>query len=573
MTLRIDHGLYPRVANFQYVQYIKDTGRTYPLHQPIPTSMSSFDNIVAFLSSHEYETSSALLYSPLLLVGLAGAAGAYRKVHTNRVDSSSIPPSPPKHWLWGNKEIMGKPYRHVLLGTKYKHELGDIISTTTLTNTTIYLNTIELATEFLEKHTSVTSDRPRDVMSQDILGWATSAAFRNHDETHKKMRRVLASALHPTAARSYGPQHVETTLDLLREVASDPTLFMESTNNAVATFAIRLAYGYTPKAQKDPILPLAQESIRYLGISVSNYWLVNDFPLLKHIPSWLPGAEFQRIGEKGYRLRKSYADTMFNVVQEQVVQGRVEQPSYVSGLLESKGGANANDDDIYLIKYTGASIFSAGASTTAAVVKSFFLMACLYPEAVKRAQAEIDSVVGRERIPGLPDRSDLPYTEALVQEVMRMCPPAPLGLSHLVTEEFEFHGYRIPKGASVNGNIWAMLRDPNHFVSPHTFDPARFMGPNPEPDPRKYIFGFGRRVCPGLHVANNSSWVMCAGLLSVFNFQPGPQLAAKVASLGGRESEKLYELTEPYGPGDPLPFDCELKPRDAAAISLLENSD
>ncbi|KAF8754586.1 cytochrome p450 [Rhizoctonia solani] len=454
--------------------------------------MSSFDNIVAFLSSHEYETSSALLYSPLLLV-----------------DSSSIPPSPPKHWLWGNKEIMGKPYRHVLLGTKYKHELGDIISTTTLTNTTIYLNTIELATEFLEKHTSVTSDRPRDVMSQDILGWATSAAFRNHDETHKKMRRVLASALHPTAARSYGPQH-------------SVTIGWSTTSPCVSETHTKLA----------------------------------------------PGGRVPENWRERVQIRKSYADTMFNVVQEQVVQGRVEQPSYVSGLLESKGGANANDDDIYLIKYTGASIFSDCSR------RQIILSDGMSISRGCKAGTSRDRFSSWEREnPGLPDRSDLPYTEALVQEVMRMCPPAPLGLSHLVTEEFEFHGYRIPKGASVNGNIWAMLRDPNHFVSPHTFDPARFMGPNPEPDPRKYIFGFGRRVCPGLHVANNSSWVMCAGLLSVFNFQPGPQLAAKVASLGGRESEKLYELTEPYGPGDPLPFDCELKPRDAAAISLLENSD
>ncbi|CAE6448804.1 unnamed protein product [Rhizoctonia solani] len=535
--------------------------------------MSNLQDIVDFLSSQEYEQSTALLYSPLLLVGLLGAAGAYRKAHTACANSLSLPPSPPKHWLWGNKTFLEQPHRHVLLGTKYKRELGDIISTVMLTNVNIYLNTIELATELLDKHTSVTSDRPRDIMTQDLLGWATSAAFRNHDETHKKMRRVLASALHPTAARSYGSQHVETTLSFLREIASEPNSFIESIGTAIGTFTIRLAYGYTPKTQKDPILPLAQASIHYVGVALSNHWLVNDFPILKHIPSWFPGAEFRKFGEKGYDLRKRYADTMFDMVQEQVVQGRVEQPSYASGLLESKGGANANSDDLYLIKYTAASIFSAGTSTTTGVIKSFFLMASLYPEAVKRAQAEIDSVVGREKIPSLEDRPGLPYTDAFVQEVMRMYPPAPVGLSHLATEEIEFHGYRIPKGAVINGNIWAMLRDPKHFTSPHIFNPTRFLGPNPEPDPRKYVFGFGRRVCPGLHVANNSSWVMCAGLLSMFDFQPGPHLAAKVASLGGRESERLYELTEPYGTGDPLPFDCDLKPRDAAAVSLLDNSD
>ncbi|CAE6343112.1 unnamed protein product, partial [Rhizoctonia solani] len=166
-------------------------------------------------------------------------------------------------------------------------------------------------------------------------------------------------------------------------------------------------------------------------------------------------------------------------------------------------------------------------------------MVSLYPEIAKKAQAEIDTAIGRERIPTLYDRNLLPYTDALVQEVMRMCPPVPLGLAHLATEDIEFHGYRIPKGTTINPNIWqascymAILRDPNHFSSPHIFNPNRFLGPKPEPDPRKYIFGFGRRVCPGSHVANNGSWIMCAGLLSVFDILPSPQLEAKVASIGG----------------------------------------
>ncbi|CEL61447.1 O-methylsterigmatocystin oxidoreductase OS=Aspergillus parasiticus GN=ordA PE=3 SV=1 [Rhizoctonia solani AG-1 IB] len=452
---------------------------------------------------------------------------------------------------------------------------------------------MELATSLLDKHTPMTSDRPREVMINELLGWGNSPAFRNHDETHKKMRRVLASALHPSAARSYGSQHVDTALGLLRKLASNPASFMESTDAAIGAFTVRLAYGYTLKQENDPILSLVHNAIRYLVIAFSNHWLVNDFPLcdyieftctriskadsidlnlVKSVPSWFPGATFQKIGKKGYELRTRYVDTMFNMVQEQVRKGQVEQPSYVSGLLESKGGANANSDDIYLIKWTGASIFTAGTTTTSSVIKAFFLMTCLYPEAAKKAQAEIDSAVGRDRIPGLQDRLDLPYTDAFVQEIMRMYPPAPLGLSHLATEEIEFQGYRIPKGATINANIWAILRDPNHFSSPHIFNPSRFLGPNPEPDPRKFIFGFGRRVCPGLHVANNSTWVICTALLSVFDIRPGQQLTAKLAKLGGRESDRLYELTEPYGSGDPLPFDCDIKPRDAAAVSLLDNS-
>ncbi|KAH7338348.1 cytochrome P450 [Rhizoctonia solani] len=534
--------------------------------------MPHIPDIAGVFSSYKTGQNIILLAPLFLVLGFLFVARICRKFYATRVNSASFPPSPAKHWFWGNKGFLEQPYRHVLLGNKYKRELGDIISIVTLTKTTVYLNTMELATELLDKHASVTSNRPRDIMTSEILGWGASPAFRNHDEVQKKMRRVLASALHPTAARSYASQHLDTALGLLREIASNPSSFMVSADAAIGTFTVRLAYGYSPKTQQDPVLFMVYDAIRYVGISLSNHWLVNDFPLLKYVPTWFPGAEFRRIGKKGYASRMRYASTLFDRVLEQVRKGQVEQPSYVSGLLESKGGANANSDDMYLIKWTGASIFTAGSTTTSSLIKAFFLMACLNPEAVRKAQSEIDSVVGRERIPNMQDRPELPYTDAFVQEVMRMFPPAPLGLSHLSTEDIEFQGYRIPKGTTINANIWAILRDPKHFSSPHTFNPSRFMGSKPELDPRKFIFGFGRRVCPGLHVANNSVWITCAALLSVFDIQAGPQLAAKVASLGGRDSERLYELTEPYGASDTSPFDCDIKPRDAAAVSVLDNS-
>ncbi|KAJ1302302.1 hypothetical protein OPQ81_001119 [Rhizoctonia solani] len=364
---------------------------------------------------------------------------------------------------------------------------------------------MELATELLEKQTAATSGRPRDVMANEILGWGTSPAFRKHDERHKKMRRVMASALHPAAARSYASQHLDTTLAFLRAVAANPESFMDATNTAVGSFIMRLAYGYISQPARDPLLAMVHESFRYLGIATSTYFLVNDFPLLRYLPRWFPGAHFQKIGKIGHDLRIRYANETFNLVLDQVRKGQVERASYVSGLLESKGGEAASEEDVWLIKWTAASLFT--------------------------------------------------------------------GLAHLATEDIEFRGYRIPKGTQINPNIWAILRDPNHFSSPHIFNPTRFLGPNPEPDPRKYIFGFGKRVCPGMHVANNGSWILCAGIMSVFDIRPSPHLEVKVASLGGRESKRLFELTEPHGLfGDALPFSCQVTFRDVACMSLLENS-
>lgn len=198
------------------------------------------------------------------------------------------------------------------------------------------------------------------------------------------------------------------------------------------------------------------------------------------------------------------------------------------------------------------------------------LIAALYPEVAKRAQAEIDSVVSGNRLPTLDDRQLLPFFDAFVQEVMRTYPPAPLGLPHRASQGFEFQGYWIPKGTTITANIWAMMHDARVYASPHTFDPSRFLKANPEPDPRKIIFGFGRRSCPGNHLAADSTWLMCAGLLAAFDITPNSKLLSRVNEIGGLDSPELYELFEPFGVSvGPLPFRCNIKTRNPTLVENL----
>ena len=78
----------------------------------------------------------------------------------------------------------------------------------------------------------------------------------------------------------------------------------------------------------------------------------------------------------------------------------------------------------------------------------------LSPEVVRKAQEEIDRVIGNDRLPTSMDRSNLPYIEAVVKEVLRWHPVAPMGLPHTSTTEDVFEGYLIPKGSMVIANIW-----------------------------------------------------------------------------------------------------------------------
>jgi cytochrome P450 len=152
---------------------------------------------------------------------------------------------------------------------------------------------------------------------------------------------------------------------------------------------------------------------------------------------------------------------------------------------------------------------------TVSSIYGFFLFMSLYPEVQAKAQAELDALLGGERLPTLADRDDLPYVDALVKEVFRFGTVVRQGIPHRVHADDIHDGYFIPKDTTIIANVWFVLysleisrhclltscrfmcNDPRTYKDPEIFNPERFLGSHPEPDPRGIAFGFGRRICPG----------------------------------------------------------------------------
>jgi cytochrome P450 len=95
---------------------------------------------------------------------------------------------------------------------------------------------------------------------------------------------------------------------------------------------------------------------------------------------------------------------------------------------------------------------------TVSTLTTFVLAMCLYPEVQKRAQAEIDSLLGSsarlDRLPAFTDKEDLPYINALVKEVLRWIPVLPFAVPHRSMEDDIYEGHFIPKDSTVIGNAW-----------------------------------------------------------------------------------------------------------------------
>jgi cytochrome P450 len=145
-----------------------------------------------------------------------------------------------------------------------------------------------------------------------------------------------------------------------------------------------------------------------------------------------------------------------------------------------------------------------------------------FPEVQRKAQAELDTVVGRARLPTFADAPHLPYVRAVIKEVLRWRPAVPLGVPHKIIEDDWYEGMFIPKGATCVANIWQCNHDRAVFGDDaDEFRPERHINDKGEllPGPMETnqeghsSFGFGRRICVGKHLANESLFIHTARIL------------------------------------------------------------
>ncbi len=125
-----------------------------------------------------------------------------------------------------------------------------------------------------------------------------------------------------------------------------------------------------------------------------------------------------------------------------------------------------------------ADLFGAVAETSSTTMKWGCLFMCLHPDVQTKVQEELDAEVGRNRMPRLTDRSNLPYTEATLMEIQRRGSVTPLGVPRAPNRDTTVNGYDVPKGTVVMANIWAVHHDPAVWKDPEEFRPERFLDEN-----------------------------------------------------------------------------------------------
>lgn len=208
----------------------------------------------------------------------------------------------------------------------------------------------------------------------------------------------------------------------------------------------------------------------------------------------------------------------------------------------------------------------------------------MHPEIQRRAQEEVDSVLGKNRLPSLHDRASMPYVENILKEVLRWGTVSPMGLFHCTAANDEYMEYHIPARSTVIPNIWAMTHDPAIYPNPFAFDPDRFHGQCEQPDPRSLAFGFGRRVCPGQHIGEASIFIQIASVLATLDISKATDESGKTiepeVAFTSTIVRYFFSLSSRNVCGSPRselsshikPFKCHITPRSEHAVELVQQA-
>ncbi|KAF5495364.1 Multifunctional cytochrome P450 monooxygenase [Colletotrichum siamense] len=463
----------------------------------------------------------AVITWPILaILGLV----AYTVYHHATKPRGKLPPGPKPLPLLGNiRDFPPNGVPEHLHWIKHKDLYGPISSVTVMGITLVIVNDRQMAHDLLDQDAVKTSGRPTMEMAGKLCGYENVLLCQGYTPDYLRRRKFVHQELgtKASAAQFLDVQVAEVGRQLVRSLR-EPDDLLRHFKKAAAATSLKVTYGYTVEPHKpDALVDMIEKALTEFAIAASPMaWAVDIFPALRHLPENFPGATFQKKAKQWRKSIQSSAYIPLEFVKNQMANF-TSPTCFVSKTVQQlgvgdDGNLSAEDEDAVL--WAACSLYGASTDTTVIVLTSFALAMLKFPDVQRKAQEEIDRVIGTGRLPGFEDREKLPYVDALVKEALRWWPLTPMGFPHTATEDFEFEGYDIPKGAMILPSVYWFLHDPEVHADPDTFDPDRFLPPRNEPDSHTEAFGYGRRICVGKVFADNSLYLNIAQTIAAFNF-------------------------------------------------------
>ncbi|KAI8958464.1 putative cytochrome P450 [Daldinia sp. FL1419] len=437
--------------------------------------------------------------------------------------SLPLPPGPRPLPIIGNVHQAPRSHAWKQFHTWGK-EYGPIFHLNMLGQPVIVLSTSAAAHELLARRGATFSDRPRLFLGGELALKGLNTLLMSYDERFRQHQKLENSVLNQKAASTYIPfqalESKQLLLDLLQSGGGSGTDCRPHFERTAASTLLALFYGFRLETAEDPAL-LAEISLTedFSEFVQAGAHIVDTFPILNNLPSFL--APWKAKAESHWARQRALHIGNF---QRGLDTSNWTFAKHLHKAVQD-GDISMQVDELAL--ELGTIIGAALDGTTETVM--WFVVACVTQNRgfIVRAQKDLDIVVGRNRLPNFEDKPKLTYISAIVEEILRWRPAGAGGVPHFTKTENNYEGYRIPAGSIIIPNHWAITREEKVFgPDVDQFIPERWMEQeSPKTGVLKDLpvvgFGYGRRTCPGRHLARNFVWMAIAQLLWAFDIEAG----------------------------------------------------
>ncbi|KIW43529.1 uncharacterized protein PV06_04623 [Exophiala oligosperma] len=469
-----------------------------------------------------------------------------------------FPPMVPGLPIFGNSfqmpltQIEQAPWAQSL-ARKY----GEMFTLRLGTSNFIFLNSSRVVTDLMEKRAAKYSSRNPMPFVQDLMSGGKRIVLMGYTDQWRDVRKVMHSILNSRQMTQFAEYQDLESKQLLWDYLDRPELWYRANQRYANAVILSVVFGrrlLLDDENLEPLLKQAEEMVKHLQPGST---LVDTFPALSKLPTWMQWwrAKGLRLYEESKRVYGKEVDR----VRNRMAKGDARPCFAIDFLKETEKTTMDEDQKLFAL----GSLVEAGSDTSRMTMSQLIAAAVLQPDWVQRAREHLDRVCGgvgddAKRLPRFEDKPGLPFITAAVKEGFRWYPFGPIGVPHMMSQDDEYEGYKLPAGTMVTWNMHHLSRSPDEYEAPERFWPERFLNEDlNNPLKGHWAFGAGERVCPGYNVAETNLWMFLSRMLYCFNFEPVP----------GKE----IEVEKVVWPAiDYPPFAVKIVPRSPAHRALIE---
>ncbi|KAI0773279.1 cytochrome P450 [Trametes elegans] len=419
----------------------------------------------------------------------------------------------------------------------------------------VVITTYEAATDIMVKQAHNLAGRPRMVAAGELMSNGMHIVVVGAGECLRRFRNALHAMLQPQAATKCQPLQMQHAQRFILDLLDKHEDFFNHAKTYAASVIMTVTYGKTTTTTySDQEVQQINLVIARVGHAVvPGAYYVDAYPFLKYLP-WFT-SELKRFDKEEPALYRSQVQG----VKDRLAKNEV-QPFFTTSLLERQEEFQRSDDEL---AHLARAMFGAGSDTVRTRILPVMIMAAAtHPKLQAKVQAQLDAVVGRDRLPTFAHQAQLPEVYAYTQALHKWRPMTPMGFMHTSTKDITWKNYMIPAGTEVLASHWAISRHPTIYPDPDAFKPEHWL--TKEGTIRSglkfYNWGFGRRYArpvlararsPATSVYVNTALTLWAFEISedpahpidTMAIEDGGGLAPRSANLG----EKLRAQAEVRG--------------------------